>query len=89
MIAIWHESLCHSGSKYIQTPTGLYKSDLKLFMYLWPFISNNQRNRNVGTTDGVARENGEYLHRDNLDTYISKDFMMKYLNVLIAQTEIM
>ena len=43
-------------------------------MYLWPFIENNQRNRNVGTTDGVARKYDEYLHRDNLDTHVCKVF---------------
>ena len=50
------------------------KSDLRLFMYLWPFTANNQRNRNVGTTDGVTREYGEYLHRNKLDKYMCTDF---------------
>ena len=87
MIAIWHESLYHSGSNSRQTPTGLCKSDLRLFMYLWPFITNNQRNRNVGTSDGVAREYSEYLHRNILDTYMCKVFMMMNVIVLIVWKE--
>ena len=50
------------------------KADLRVFIYLWLFIANNQQNRNVGTTDGVAQEYGEYLHRDKLDKYMCKDF---------------
>ena len=33
-----------------------------------PKISNNQRNRTVGTTDGVAQDYGDYVYRDQLDT---------------------
>ena len=50
------------------------KLDLRLFIYLWPFIVNNEINRNFGSTDGISREYGEYFHRDNLDTYMCKDF---------------
>ena len=52
---------------------GLVKPDLRLFMYLWPKIANNQRNRTVGTTDGVAREYGDYVYRNELDTNMCKD----------------
>ena len=54
MGVMWHEALYHSGAKSRVGPSGLVKPDLRLFMYLWPFIANNQRNRTVGTTDGVA-----------------------------------
>ena len=87
MVAMWYELVYHSGAKSRQTPTGLIKPDLRLFTYMWPFISNNQINSNVGTTNGAAREYGEYLHRDNLDTYMCKDFMMRYVNVLIVRKE--
>ena len=36
-------------------------------MYLWPFVANNQRNRTVGTNDGVEREYGDYRYRDILN----------------------
>ena len=49
-----HESLYQSGENLRQGPSGLVKVDLRLFVYLWTFIANNQRNRNVGTTDGAA-----------------------------------
>ena len=65
-----HESLYHPGAKSRQTPSRLVKVDLRLFMYLWLDIANNQRNRHVGTTDSVVREYGEYLHRDHLDKYM-------------------
>ena len=71
---MWHEVLYHSGAKSRESPIGLVKADLRLFMCLWPFISNNQKNRNVGTTDGVAREFGELLYRNNLYKYVCKDF---------------
>ena len=74
MVAIWHESLYHSEDKSRQNPTGLFKLDLRLFMYFWALITNNTRNRKFGTADGVTREYGEYLHRDNLDPYMCKYF---------------
>ena len=69
-----YESLYHSGTKSRVSPSGLVKADLRKFKYLWPKIVNNQRNRTVGTTDDVAREYSEYLHRDKLDKYMCKDF---------------
>ena len=71
---MWHEVLYHSGAKSKKSPIGLVKPDLRLFTYLWNFIANNQRNRNVGTTDGVAREFGEILYRNNLDKHVCKYF---------------
>ena len=32
----------------------------------------NQINRNIGSTDSVAREFGEYFHRDKLDVHMCK-----------------
>ena len=54
MGVIWNESLYHPGKKTRQSPSGLVKADLRLFMYLWPKVANNKRNRTAGTTDGVA-----------------------------------
>ena len=74
MEVMWHESFYHSGENSKKSSSGLVKADLRIFMYLWPFISKNQRNRNVGNTDGVVRECGEYFHRDKLDKYMCKYF---------------
>ena len=83
MVVMWYELLYHSRVKSIQIPTRLCKPDLRLNMYLWPFIENNQKK--FGTTDGVAREYGGCLHCDILDTYMcKKNVMMRYVNVLIA-----
>ena len=54
MGVMWHESLYHSGTKSRKNHSRLVKVDLRLLMYLWPFIENNQINRNVGTTTGVS-----------------------------------
>ena len=59
---MWHEALYHSGDKSKVVPSGLVTPDLRLFMYLWPKVANNQRNRNVSTNDGFAREFGELLY---------------------------
>ena len=52
---MWHESLYHSGAKSRAGPSGFVKTDLRLFMHLWPKIANNQRNITVGTNDGMVR----------------------------------
>ena len=72
MVTMWHESLYYSGAKFKQIPTRLCKPDLRLFVYLWPFIANNQRNSSFGTSDGVTQEFDKYLHCDHLDTYMCK-----------------
>ena len=69
----WYEPLYHSGKKSRESPSELVRPDLKLFMYLWPKITNNQRDRAIGTTIGAARDYGEYLHQDKLDKYMCKD----------------
>ena len=81
---MWHESLHHSGTRSRVGLSGFVKPDLRLFMYLWPKIANNQRNRTICTTDGVAREYGEYLNRNKLDKYMCKGFTMMHVNVIIA-----
>ena len=71
---MWNEALYHSGGKSRESFIGRVKPDLRLFMYLWSFIANNQRNRTVGTTDGVAREFGELLYRNNMDKFMRPNF---------------
>ena len=77
MVAMWHESLNQSETKSRQTPNEVCKPGMILFMYLWPFIANDQWNRNIGTTDGVAQEYDEYFHRNNLNIYMWKYFYDK------------
>ena len=38
---MWHEALYHSRAKSRDSLIGLVKPDLRLFMYLWPFVVNN------------------------------------------------
>ena len=73
MTAIWHESSYHSSAKSRQTPSGLFKDDLRLVIIFSPLLKS-LRNINVGTADGVAREFGEYLHRNFLDLHMYKYF---------------
>ena len=54
MCIIWHESLYHLGAKSRNNPDP--SLDMRFFSYIWPRIKNNQRNRTVGTTYGLARE---------------------------------
>ena len=39
---MWHEALYHSWAESRESLIGRVKSDLRLFMYLCPFIANNQ-----------------------------------------------
>ena len=74
MRVMLYEALYHSGGKPRDSDIGLVKPDLRLFMYLRPFILNNQRNRTIGTNDGVAREFEDYLYLNKLDKYMFIDF---------------
>ena len=67
MCLVWHESLYHSGAKSRDTPR--YQEDMRFVAYIWPYLVNQARNRTTGTTDGVARENGEQVYRENIHYY--------------------
>ena len=69
MAIIWHESLFHAGAK---SREGL--QDMRLFSYIWPEVFGNARNRTKGSTDGVAREYGDQVYRDDITNKICKDF---------------
>jgi len=64
MCLILHEGLYHSGGKSRNLPEIL--EDIRFFAYIWPLILDNDRNRNVGRTDGVARELGDEVYRDGI-----------------------
>ena len=40
--------------------------DLSFFSYVWPEIASLLRNRNRGINDGVAREEGDLVYREDL-----------------------
>jgi len=40
------------------------QEDMCLFNYAWPQAQNNTRTRNAGTTDGIAREYGREVYRE-------------------------
>ena len=69
MAIIWHESLFHAGAK---CRNGL--QDMRYFSYIWPDVGGNSRNRTKGSTDGVAREQGDQVYRDNITKKICEDF---------------
>ena len=46
---------------------------MRFFAYIWIYLANQVRNRTVGTTDGVARENGEQVYRENIHYHICGD----------------
>ena len=68
MAIIWHESLFHVGTK---SRKGL--QDMRYFSYVWRDVSSDSRNRTKGSTDGVARETGNQVYRDNIINKICKD----------------
>ena len=68
MAIIWHESLFHAGAK--SRPD---LEDLRFFSYVWPENSSKKVRRTKGTNDGVAREIGEQVYRNNITNLICND----------------
>ena len=73
MAIIRHESLFYTGVKFRNGP----QHDMRLFSYVWSHIPGNSRNRSKRSTDGVAREIGNQVYRDNITNKICKDFYRK------------
>ena len=69
MAIIWHKSLFHAGTK---SRDGL--QDMRLFSYIWPEVVGNARNRTKGSTDGVAREQGDQVYREDMTNVICNQF---------------
>ena len=46
---------------------------MRFFAYIWSYLANQARNRTTGTTDGVARENGEQVYRENIHYHGCRD----------------
>ena len=68
MMIIWHESLFHAGTK-----SRMYQEDMRFFSYVWPEDFSKRDQRTKGTTDGVAREDGDQVYRTNITNKICKD----------------
>ena len=70
---MWHEALFHGGSKSRSYPDGTTMEYMRLFTYLWQLLeTSDKRNSSVDLNDGVSRECGRDLHRDNFDMYMCK-----------------
>ena len=66
MMLIWHENLYHSGAKSRSDRNGNHIDDMRFFSYVWPELATSVGNRNRGLNDGVAREEGDLVYRENL-----------------------
>ena len=69
MMIIWHESLFHAGAKSRSNNT----QDMRFFSYVWPDNDSVSSDRTKGTTDGVARENGDQVYRKDITNKICPD----------------
>ena len=76
MCVIWHESLYYLWHKFRNTPDPLL--DARFFSYVWPCIKNNQRNRTVGTTDDVARDQGDSIYWPDIHYHTCQYFYNQY-----------
>ena len=65
MMIVWHESLFHAGAKSRNE-----SKDMRFFSYVWPDNDAFSTNRTKGTSDGVARENGDQEYRHNITNKI-------------------
>ena len=50
---------------------------MKLFDYICPYIANNTRNYTAGTVDGIRRDFGERVNRDNIANGTYQDIYNK------------
>ena len=66
MMIIWHEALFHAGAKSRKTPQGAHKEDLRFFSYIWPKVDYPPDSRMHGRTDGVLRESGDQVYREDI-----------------------
>ena len=67
MCIIWHESLFHAGARSRQS------IDMRFFSYVWPLLPSSTGQRTHGTMDGVARELGDQVYRENINSKICVD----------------
>ena len=77
-----HESLFHADAK---SRDGL--QDMRLFYYIWPEVVGNSRNRTKGITDGVAREKGNQVYRDDITDKVCEDFYEQDPACIMCSTE--
>lgn len=66
MMLIWHENLYHSGASSRSDGNGNHIDDMRFFSYVWPEQASLLGNRNRGINDGVVREEGDLVYRENL-----------------------
>ena len=73
MMIIWHESLFHASTRSRFNRHGSDKEDLRFFSYVWPENDRKNSLRTKGTMDGVSRENGEEVYRNDITEKICRD----------------
>ena len=71
MSNIWYESLYYSGSKSRQykcptTWNNITQEDKRLFAYLWKNDPKHPNSKSKETYNGIAREYGERVYRENI-----------------------
>ena len=79
MAIIWHESLFHAGTRSRNT------EDMRFFSYVWPHLPSNTTRRTRGTMDGVAREPGDHLYRNNINSKVCDDMYRELPRCLHCQ----
>ena len=72
MMIIWHEALFHAGAKSRGTQEGT-QEDLRFFSYVWPKVKYPDGSRMTQRTDGVLRESGDRVYREDINQKICKD----------------
>ena len=79
MAIIWHESLFHAGAKSRDT------ADMRFFSYVWPHLLSSTGQRTHGTMDGVARELGDQVYRESINSKICLDMYKENPNCIYCR----
>ena len=73
MMIIWHEALFHAGAKSRNNQDGIPQEDLRFFSYVWPKVNYTPGSRMNDRTDGVLRESGDRVYRENISRKICRE----------------
>ena len=60
---------------------------MRLFSYIWPEVVGNSRNRTKGSTDGVARDQGDQVYRDDITNNLCEEFYEEDPGCRMCSTE--
>ena len=76
MAIIWHESLFHAGTRSRDS------INMRFFAYIWPRVLSNTGQRTHGSMDGVAREIGDQVYRESINSKICVDMYKENPNCI-------